>query len=84
MMYFKPKKKGVTVDFGRGRRVSLSMTNIIEVDEHKNRASVKARTGAVMVYHGSGIMNIHNKDIMKLIANDNLEMTTTFIWAPLG
>lgn len=83
MMYFRPKKKGITVDFGRGRRVSLHMTNIVEVDEDRNRAIVKARTGAIMVYHGSGIMNIYNRDIMKLIANDNLEMTTTFKWAPV-
>lgn len=77
-MYFRPKKKSVAVDFGRGRRVAVPMNNIIEVDEKLNRASVKARTGAIMKYHGSGIMNILNRDIMKLLANDNFEMTTTF------
>ena len=80
MMYFRPKKKGCKVDFSKGRNPTIPMNNIIEVNERENKACIKAMTGAVMIFFeaGGGMLNMPNKNIMKLIANDNFTMTTSF------
>ena len=84
-MYFKPKKKGCKVDFGKGRNPAIPMQNIVEVDERANTACIKAMTGAVMIFFaaGGGKMNMPNKNIAKLIANDNFIMSTSFVFSEI-
>lgn len=81
MMYFKPKRKGCKVNFGRRREVTIPMNNIVEINEIENKACIKAITGAVMIYYGGGVMNMENRDIARLVANDNFIMTTSFKFA---
>ncbi len=79
MMYFRPKKAGITVDFGRKRAVRIPMFNIVEIDEKTMVAKIKSYTGAVMIYYGSGIIPIKEGVIRKLLTMGNeFDISNTF------